>query len=255
MDGLILAAGCGSRLRTRSPKCVARVDGATLLRIQLDTMRRAGVEDITVVVGYRHEEVRAAAFGAATFVVNDRYADTNSLYSFHLARPAVQGDVVVLNSDVLFPFEVLRRVLEVGGSALAFDSASGEEEEHMKVSLRDGRLVGMSKQLPQQQTEGENVGLLHLSATVADAVFDAAAGLIDRGHQRDWLGAAVSSVAAAHRIVGVDVAGLPWVEIDYPEDLVRARTEIWPAIESLEAFGQRSRWSGSMLPREAAVAG
>jgi L-glutamine-phosphate cytidylyltransferase len=239
MDGLILAAGQGSRLGTRSPKCLAQVGGRSLLQIQLGELRRAGIENVAIVVGYRHQEVRAAALGDATFVYNERFAETNSMYSFLLARSAVQGDLVVLNSDVLFPFELLRRVLDVGGSALALDSGSGDHEEHMKVQLRGGDLVGMSKQLPPPLVHGENVGLLHLGESVAQACFDAAAALVRRGGHLEWLGAAVSAVAESHQIAGVDIAGLPWVEIDYPEDLVHARTETWPAIESLEAFLRR----------------
>lgn len=30
------------------------------------------------------------------------------------------------------------------------------------------------------------------------------------------------------------VAGLPWTELDFPEDLVRAEREVWPAIRRLE---------------------
>jgi len=245
VDGLILAAGCGSRLGTRSPKCLAEVGGRPLLHIQLDRLRQAGAQNVTIVVGYRHEEIRAACFDDVTFVYNRRYAVTNSLYSFYLARSAVRDDLVVLNGDVLFPFEMLRRVLDVDGSALAFDSNSGHDQEHMKVGLRDGRLVKMSKGLPAARTDGENVGLLHLSAAVAQASFDAAAALVHSGHERDWLANAVSAVAASHPIFGVDIAGMPWVEIDYPHDLAHARTGVWPAIESLGIFGHRSRWSGS----------
>lgn len=168
-----------------------------------------------------------------TFVHNERFAETNSMYSFHLARSAVRGDLVVLNSDVLFPAELLERVLGAGGSALAFDSGSGDDAEHMKVHLGGGRLIAMSKLLPSAITDGENVGLLHLSGAAARASFAAAGALLRHGYQRGWLAQAVSAIARTHRITGVDIAGLPWVEIDYPEDLVRARDYIWPAIDSL----------------------
>lgn len=241
MDGLILAAGCGSRLGTLAPKCLAEVGGRSLLQTQLDALRRAGVDHVTVVVGYRHQDVRAAARGNVAFVHNERFAETNSMYSFHLARSAVRGDLVVLNSDVLFPAELLERVLRAEGSALAFDSGSGDDAEHMKVHLGGGgRLIAMSKLLPSAITDGENVGLLRLSGAAAQASFAAAGALLRHGHQRGWLAQAVSAIARTHRITGVDIAGLPWVEIDYPEDLVRARDHTWPAIDSLRRSAARS---------------
>ena len=241
VHGLILAAGCGSRLGTRSPKCLVRMGGRPLLQIQLDILSRAGVDDVSIVVGYRHEEVRAAAFGQATFVHNKRFFETNSLYSYHLARSLIKSDLVVLNSDVLFPLEMLERLLQVPGSSLAFDSASGEDEEHMKVQLRNGQLIAMSKDMSPARVDGENVGLLHLAESAAQASFDAAARLIADGHQHDWLGSAVSAIAGAHDISGIDVAGLPWVEIDYPQDLALARSQVWPTIQALELFAERRR--------------
>jgi choline kinase len=141
--------------------------------------------------------------------------------------------VLVLNGDVLFPHQVVRGLVECKESALAFDSRSGEDAEHMKVSVRQGRLLEMSKQLPSRRTKGENLGLLHLTEEVARAAFDAAARLLRAGRERDWVGAAINVVARLHPITCVDVAGLPWVEIDYPQDLAAARAHIWPAIASL----------------------
>lgn len=256
MDGLILAAGCGSRLGTTSPKCLVRLGGRELIKIQLDALRQVGVRHVTIVVGYHQEEIRAAVPGEATFVVNGRYAETNSLYSFSLARQVAEGNLIVMNSDVVFPVEVLRRVLDVAGNAFAFDSGSGEDAEHMKVRLRGGRLVSMSKDMPAAFAHGENVGLLHLTRATARATFDAADAIIALGRHQDWLARAVNAVAGGHPIAGVDIAGLPWVEIDYPQDLALARDRIWPAIESSDLFAERSRRVATWLSEpDTAVAG
>jgi choline kinase len=233
MHALILAAGSGSRLTEPTPKCLVEVGGQPLLSHQLEAARRAGAERITLVAGHCHELVRAAADDDVNVVLNDRYAETNSLYSFWLARRKVKGNVLLLNCDVLFPHQVLRVLLERKESALAFDSRSGGDAEHMKVAVHHGRLLEMSKELPSRHTMGENLGLLHLTQEVAKAAFDAAASLLRRGRHRDWVGAAINVVARRHPIACVDVAGLPWVEIDYPHDLAAARTQIWPAIAAL----------------------
>jgi choline kinase len=198
-------------------------------------MRAAGAERITLVAGDRHELVRAvvADHEDVDIVMNRRYAETNSLYSFSLARENVKGDVLLLNCDVLFPHQVLRALVQRRGSALAFDSTSGDEAEHMKVSVHQGRLLRMSKELPFPQTHGENLGVLHLTEAAARAAFAAAARLVSRGRERDWVGRAINAVAQRHPIACVDVAGLPWVEIDYPHDLAAARAWIWPAIAAL----------------------
>ena len=239
MHALILAAGQGSRLATGKPKCLVEVGGRPLLAYQIEAVRRAGATRVTVVVGHGHEQVRSFAEGEATFVCNDRFAETNSLYSFWLARHAVAGDLVVMNCDVLFPEHVLQALLEPDGSTLVFDSNSGGDEEHMKVRIRDGHLVRMSKELPPSRSDGENLGILRLTEEAAAAAFDAAGALLEQGREQDWLGTAINAIACDHPIACVDVAGLPWVEIDFPRDLASARTEIWPAIQALERHVRR----------------
>jgi choline kinase len=100
----------------------------------------------------------------------------------------------------------------------------------MKVSVWDGRLIEMSKELPQEDVCGENVGVLRLTARTAADVVTAARAIIAAGDRRAWLAAAINRVADRHPITCLDVAPWPWVEIDFPEDLVRARAEVFPAV-------------------------
>jgi choline kinase len=188
-----------------------------------------------VVVGHRAEEVRAAVAGRAECVFNPLYAETNSLYSLYLCRRWVRGDVIVLNCDVLADPEIYERLVNAGGSAFAYDSASGGEPEHMKVCLETGLLRAMSKELAPAQTHGENVGMLRFERSAVPRLFDEAEALLASGSRRLWLAAAVERLAQHTPLRGVDIAGLPWVEIDFPEDLARGRTEVWSAIRGRHA--------------------
>ncbi len=233
LQAVILAAGQGCRLNgssTPRPKCLYVVGGVPLLHHQLRALGEAGIHDVVIVVGFQDDRIRRAAGGAARFVANERFAETNSLWSFLLARPLIDGDVVVLNSDVYFHPQLLTRLLAAGGDALLYDSTSGEEEEHMKVAVRGGRLVAMAKDLSRLTTSGENVGMLRLTRATATAVFDAGEEIVANDGELSWLAAAVSRVAGTRSIECIDIAGLPWVEIDFPADLHRARTEIFPAV-------------------------
>lgn len=234
MQAIILAAGQGRRLNGNAipwPKCLYEVGGIPLVDHQLRALAGAGIQDVVIVVGCQQHRVRRAAPGAR-FVVNERFAETNSLCSFLLARPLVDGDVVVLNSDVYFHPELLHRLLEAGGDALLYDSSSGGDDEHMKVSVRGGVLVEMSKSLPPARTDGENVGMLRFCAATARELFDAGEVIVNNGGHLSWLAAAVNRVSATRAIRCIDVAGEPWVEIDFPQDLVRARTEVHPAVKA-----------------------
>ena len=45
-----------------------------------------------------------------------------------------------------------------------------------------------------------------------------------------WLASAVQNLAGGASLTGIDVCDLPWTEIDFPDDLSRARSSIWPRI-------------------------
>ncbi|MGH2942845.1 MAG: NTP transferase domain-containing protein [Solirubrobacteraceae bacterium] len=231
MQGMILAAGRGARLEMTVPKCLSDVDGAPLIEHQLAALRSLGVERVTVVVGFEAARVRAALGDRVTYVENTRYATTDSLYSFLLAAERLRGHAFVLNGDVLFDPRILLGLRGVGGSALAFDSGSGHEDEEMAVAVQGAALAEMRKDLAPARVAGENVGVLWLERSTLRATVRAARRLVAAGRDREWLASAINVVAARSAIRCVDVAGLPWIEIDFPDDLDRARHTVLPAIQ------------------------
>jgi len=236
IQGLILAAGRGSRLGSRSeevPKCLLQIGRRRLIEYQLEDLAAAGVGPVAMVLGYCADEIREAVGIRAEFLHNPRWDATNSLYSFSKADEWVKGPLLIVNCDVLFSPQVLERLLAVKGDAIAIDSSSGDAREQMKVKVEDGRIVDMRKDLPVEQSDGENVGILKLTAESARALFEKAETLIAAGEgDKAWLGSAVRELAQTRRLQAVDVAGVPWVEIDFPVDLVRARKQVLPAIRA-----------------------
>jgi len=232
-QAVILAAGRGTRLGGKvngDPKCLIPFGDNVLLEHQLTVLDRLGIDEVIVVVGHESDRVRQIVGDRCTYVVNDRFAETNSLYSLWTARAFVSGSFMLVNADVLAHPEVYRRVLCAGGTALAFDSGSGGEAEHMKVNVREGRLRAISKRLRPEETHGENLGILYFDEDAGRLMLREAAAIIEAGQLKAWAPAAVDRIADRVLIRAVDVADLPWTEIDFPEDLATANQTIWPAI-------------------------
>lgn len=252
-QALILAAGRGSRLGEASgdlPKCLLQVGNATLIEHQLAALGDAGVGPVGMVIGYRADDVKEAVGMQAEYLLNPRWNVTNSLYSFWLARDWVSGSVMLLNSDVLVHPDVIERLLAASGDVLAVDSSSGEGGEQMKVSMAAGRVLDMSKQMLKEEVFGENLGIIKLSHETAEVLFGMAAELVDAGQENEWLSSAIRELARKRPLGVVDMAGLPWVEVDFPVDLNRARKVVWPAIQrSL----RRQRWPARLLRWTAAT--
>lgn len=235
MHGLILAAGSGTRmegLEGPKPKCLYKVGGKPLIEHQIASLEAAGVDSIVVVVGYQADQIRRRVNVEATFVENPDYTSTNSLQSFVLGAEQLWGDTVVLNADVLFPQELVSIVASPRSSAFAYDSSAGVDDEAMKVKVHKRRLLSMSKQMPAHDNHGENLGIIRFNGRALRYAVNVGKDLISRGRQRDWLATAVNATARWFRFEALDVSGMPWIEIDFPEDLRRARAEVWPAIRS-----------------------
>jgi choline kinase len=218
------------------------------------------VGPVTVGIGYAADRVRETVGHAAEFVLNPRFAATNSLHTFFLTRERLSGPVVILNSDVLFDPQVLEAVLEAGEDSVAYDSLSDWTREHMKVAARGGRVVSLSKELSEAETAGENVGMLYLSARSLEVVFAEAEKLVGAGRTDAFLAEAVRGSIGRIELKAVDVAGMAWTEIDTPHDLERARREVWPRIGARRGvrsgvWRRRRRWrrAGAALVVAAAL--
>ena len=113
---IILAAGTGSRLgAVDRPKPLTPVHGVSILHRALTGLAAAGVREAVVVVGHRAGDIVAATgdrFGGirVSYVHSDAFAETNNAYSLWLARAELDRDVFLLDGDVLFDTELLRRL-------------------------------------------------------------------------------------------------------------------------------------------------
>lgn len=57
---IVLAAGKGTRMKSDLPKVLCQADGRPLIEYVFDSLRKAGVEKILAVVGYKAEDVKTA---------------------------------------------------------------------------------------------------------------------------------------------------------------------------------------------------
>ncbi|HKG23371.1 MAG TPA: phosphocholine cytidylyltransferase family protein, partial [Blastocatellia bacterium] len=167
MRAIILAAGRGARLNGLigdDPKCLVKIGGATLIERQIATLRALGLDRITVVVGFGADRVREVCGGAVDYVENANFDKTNSLYSLWLTRHQMADGFIVLNSDVLVHPSLVKDLLACRHEdALLVDYRDGLTapygDEEMKVRVRDGRVVEISKEIDPASCDGENVGI------------------------------------------------------------------------------------------------
>ena len=240
---IILAAGPGGRLLPDTadrPKALLSVGKETLLEFQVRALRVMGIERITVVTGHGAQRVREAMGDSVGYCHNDRYRETNSLYSLWVAAGFGLPGCLIFNSDVLFHPSLLQRLLESDcEEALLVDFRGGLGEEEMKVIVRRGQVAEISKNIDPSRAEGENLGMVKVGAEGAREFFDVAASFARQGEWNLWVPHAVEALIGRRGFAAISTGGLPWIEIDYRHDLERARREIYPLVsEALNGLEQ-----------------
>lgn len=243
MRAIILAAGVGWRLKPHTdavPTCLLQLGAHTLLRRCLETFTALGIPEAVLVIGYEREQVAAeAARGPARLrvrvVENERYMRGNILSLWH-ARHELDDDVIIMDADVLYPQELLARLLAASdGNAIAVDEQFHETGEALKVLCEDGWVVEISRKLgPDPRVRGQSVGMLRLSAEAAEILRGILEEFVDTGKDALDYEDAFRELAGEVPIGVVEVGDLPWAEVDSPEDLSRAREDILPRIDRLD---------------------
>jgi choline kinase len=243
MRALVLVAGVGWRLKPQTdstPKCLLELGGKSLLLRYLEAFAAVGVSEAVLVVGYLKDQIMAeAARGPAQvqlrFVVNEQFTRGNILSLWH-ARDEFDDDILIMDGDILFPQELLARIIASNeGNAIAVDERLADTGEEQKVVAEDGWVVEVSKKVTgDPRVRGEAVGILRLSADAAEVLRGILEEFIETGKDSLEYEDAFRELASEVPIGVVEVGDLPWIEIDFEEDLAHAREQILPDVDRLD---------------------
>ncbi len=248
MRAIILAAGRGLRLQQpedqQLPKCLLQFGGMTLLERHLSMLKVAGVEEVVLALGFRHERVAAELDKlreSPEIVLNPRF-DLGSVLTVHTAAEAMirGGDVLLMDADVLYDERIMRALVRgrspVNRVLIDRDFEAGDEP--VKLCVSGGVPVELRKQ-PAADLEydmiGESIGFFRFDHVAARRLAALVAHYVDSGRAHLPHEEAVRDLLRerTHVFDVADVTGAPWIEIDYIDDVARAAREILPQLEPL----------------------
>jgi choline kinase len=139
-----------------------------------------------------------------------------------------------MDGDVLYGDTMIARLLSgEAENVLLVDRAIEPGDEPVKICFRDGRIVDFRKK-PEHPHDwyGESVGFFRFSPAMAAVLADGCAGYVERGQTGVEYEEAIRDaiLQAPERFAAVDISGLPWTEIDFEADVLRARNVILPQL-------------------------
>lgn len=228
---VILSAGVGSRIRPLTdncPKTLLTVGGIRIIERMLKNIQACGIDEIVIVIGYLHGQIEIFVRDTfpelnVQFIINNRFAETNTGYSLMLAADFVAGsDFVKFDGDVVFEENVLRRLLaSEDDNCLCIDRNIQLDSEEVKVMLVDDtRIVRASKEVPPVDAIGESIGIEKISGNTADLLFAELRMMMQSADNfKEYCEAAYERLIAKNVVFNaVDITEFKWTEIDTLQD-------------------------------------
>jgi choline kinase len=233
MKAIILAAGRGSRmggLTDTQPKGLVSLRGKPLLEWQLASLRAAGIHEIALVTGYRHEAL--SPYGLPMFH-NPDWRRTNMVTSLACAREWLQAEACIVSySDIFYEANAVGKLMDSDAAfALTYDpdwlrlwqarfDCPLSDAETFRVS-DGGRLLEIgSKPSSVEEVQGQYMGLLRFTPAGWAMLERLRASLDDS--ERDSL----HMTGAIQRALALDtlpITAIPytgkWGEVDSASDL------------------------------------
>jgi L-glutamine-phosphate cytidylyltransferase len=230
---IILAAGRGIRLRPRTdlaPKALLPVAGRPIIAHIFAALQTAGVRRFFLVTGYKAEDfsgIKPPSGCCLQTVVNDRWHETNSMYSLSLCVNELRGGGYIVEGDCCFNHDLLAAAPKNadGATSIWFARPFVDADDgcclHAESTGRITSLtIGARGAAP---THGwKSCGVVRVSKDLGAKLPGWLSSARDSGRERDYYDLILGDYLAESPIHVADIGSAPWYEVDNEADLQRA---------------------------------
>ncbi len=222
MKAVVLGAGLGKRMASAAagvPKVLLKVGEKTLIEYNVDKLRKIGITDVAVVIGYKGEMVRAVLGNSVTYY--EQHEQLGTAHAFLCAEDFIDESWFLgMNGDMFFT-DPLKDFIKLKPPAVAVHRAE-DTRRFGKMEIKGGRLVSVKEKIEEKKPGFVNAGVYLFPKQVFDfikktplsqrkeyEVTDTVQMMIDQG---SWF--------RVYKLKGI------WTDIAYQSDLEEARQSI-----------------------------
>jgi len=176
INAIVLAASRGSELYELTedkPKTMINIGGKTLLRRSIDELKKLGINNTTVIAGYKANAINIPGINKR---INKQFKNSDELTSFACAEKDFSDDMLVFYGDLLFRGYIMRDLLESSGeivvvvdSALDNPNLSGSpdlafcsKKDDRNPFMQDVLLKKLARQSDRNKPSGYWIGMLRI---------------------------------------------------------------------------------------------
>ena len=228
---VIVAAGLSSRLyplTLEKPKSLLELNDDPILIRNISLLNKYGIDEITIVVGYRKEMIINKVGKKASFIFNPFYKFCNNMGSLWFAKNHLNNEpFYYLHSDLVYTDLLLNNFIkDTKDSQSAIDLAVDFKEtndEAMKVkTTKNNLLIESSKEISLDESDGEWIGLARINQS--NDVFKYIEEALANEQYQVYDTFAFSNMAKdGYEIKCIKTNEEPWIGIDFLEDYKKAK--------------------------------
>lgn len=223
MQGVILAAGKGSRMGDiDTPKCLLEINEIPIIKHQINSFKKNGIDDILVVTGYKSEMIHNLLNNEVKYVQNSRFNEMNNIYSVWLAIQKLQDDFVCVYGDLMFDEKILEKCLEIKNE-IGLMVEPNTRDETMKVKIENKKIVAVNKQIEHNVANGNFIGMAKFSKKIIKIFFDEIDELITKNVD-GYYTLGIEGLIKKNIQVGYQFTnGLSWMDMDEMDEFEEAK--------------------------------
>jgi len=231
---IILAGGLSLRMNPKNNsyfkntmKSLLPIDGDTILGRIIRILKQNGILDIVLIVGYKKQELKRA-FGKEVRYINDSYYKKEGMLdSLSCAMEEFNEPFLFLYADSLFTDRALEKIISSKKGDIVclvckkeFEDIN-DESEKIKISRWSRKIVRCSKELPNEEADGEFSGIIKLNKEGARKFKNSLTKISVKGKNiRDLIEFMIKkNIKIKAEIISSD----DWMEMDFPEEYIFAR--------------------------------
>jgi choline kinase len=261
---IILADGIGSRLGPLTDKCarsLLSVGGSVILERMIRNCLSCGISQFVLVLGHREDEIKQFVDKffrgiRVTYVINDRYRETDTGYSLVRASTAVgAAEFIKFDANVVFDTKILRALVDSNlPNVVCVDRNVTLADDDVKVIADDQMRIGeIAKSVDRGVALGKVIGIEKISAATGRLLFSALEGMMESAvSAQDHCEAAYARlVEQGVPMHALDITGMKWIKIDTAEDFAAANALFGSPITTVSREQQRALDEASAHPQRA----
>ncbi|HYM38792.1 MAG TPA: bifunctional sugar-1-phosphate nucleotidylyltransferase/acetyltransferase [Thermoplasmata archaeon] len=231
MKAVILAAGEGTRMRPLTanlPKPLLPVAGKPFLRHTLEAVRRAGIRDVTILIGWQGHRIRES-FGRGeelglSIAYEEQAERLGTAHALGQLRAHVDGPFLSINGDVVVSGDALRELVafqgKAGGPTLALAEVP-DPRPFGVVEIKDGRVTGLEEKPRSPKAHLINAGIYVFEPDIFPLID--ATPKSPRGEFE--ITDTIRMLLAKRDVHGFRLPG-EWLDVGRPWDLLRANAAL-----------------------------